>query len=109
EVYIIVIIYPGKNVDTLCSFFNNYIFRESIYNLRKEDSNVLEIYSDRNKLTLLVNNKTKNYYVNINTKQKSEPLQNSLAKIQNCLKLYAKNNYSDYFDYLNVIYFISSD
>ncbi|SBS91188.1 hypothetical protein, conserved [Plasmodium malariae] len=109
DVYILIIIYPGKNVNELCSFFNNYLFSESIYNLRKEESNVLEIYSDMNKITLLVNNKAKNYYVNISNKKTSEPLEISLLKIQKCLKFYIRNNYIDYFDYLNIIYFISSD
>ncbi|GAW83739.1 hypothetical protein, conserved [Plasmodium gonderi] len=110
DVYILIIIYPGKNFNSQCNFVSNYVFRKSIYNLRKEESNVLEIYADGNKLTLLVNNKTKNYNVNVNNKKKDDaPRETSLLKIKKCLKNFVKNNYDDYFDYLNIIYFISSD
>ncbi|GAB69192.1 hypothetical protein PCYB_146210 [Plasmodium cynomolgi strain B] len=109
DVYTLIIIYPGSNISSMCSLFSNYIFRESVYNLRKEQSNVLEIYAERKKLTMLVNNKTKNYYVNLNNKKKEEPLESSLLKMKSCLKQYVKNNYDDYFDYLNIIYFVSSD
>ncbi|ANQ11059.1 Uncharacterized protein PCOAH_00053060 [Plasmodium coatneyi] len=109
DVYALIIIYPGSNISSMCSLFSNYIFRESIYNLRTEQSNVLEIYAEKKKLTMLVNNKTKNYYVNLNNKKNEEPLQTSLLKMKTCLKQYVRNNYDDYFDYLNVIYFVSSD
>ncbi|EUD66075.1 hypothetical protein C922_03545 [Plasmodium inui San Antonio 1] len=109
DVYTLIIIYPGSNVSSMCSLFSNYIFRESIYNLRKEQSNVLEIYAQRKKVTMLVNNKTKNYHVDLNNRKMEEPLESSLLKMKNCLKQYAKSNYDDYLDYLNIIYFVSSD
>ncbi|ETW17487.1 hypothetical protein PFNF135_04185 [Plasmodium falciparum NF135/5.C10] len=109
DVYILIIIYPGESLGMLCNFFNNYLFRESIFNLKNEESNVLEIYSDVNRLTLIANNKTKHYYVNTKYEIPSESLEKSLQKIQNCLKYYANSNYNDYFDYLNIFYFISSD
>ncbi|VWU48672.1 conserved protein, unknown function [Hepatocystis sp. ex Piliocolobus tephrosceles] len=108
DVYIIIIIYPGNDLNMFCNLFNNYIFTESIYNIRKE-SNVLEIYMDYNKLTLIINNKMKTYNININNKKKNKSLKNNLDQIQKCLKHYIKNNYTSYFDYLNIFYFISSD
>ncbi|VUZ99069.1 conserved Plasmodium protein, unknown function [Plasmodium vivax] len=109
DVYTLIIIYPGSNISSMCSLFSNYIFRESVYNLRKEQSNVLEIYAEKKKLTMLVNNKTKNYYANLDNKKKDEPMETSLLKMKSCLKQYARSNYDDYFDYLNIIYFVSSD
>ncbi|KJP88703.1 hypothetical protein AK88_01584 [Plasmodium fragile] len=109
DVYTLIIIYPGSNISSMCSLFNNYIFRESIYNLRKEQSNVLEIYADKKKLTMVVNNKTINYYVKRDKQKKEEPLESSLLNMKNCLKQHVRSNYDDYFDYLNIIYFVSSD
>ncbi|CAD2114168.1 conserved Plasmodium protein, unknown function [Plasmodium vinckei] len=109
EVYIIIILYPGKNLDSICCAFSDYIFNDGIYILRKEDANVLEIYTSDDKLTLLVNNQTKNYSINQQKKKKKKNLEDSLLRIKGCLKNYINSYYSDYFDYLNIIFFISSD
>ncbi|VEV59286.1 conserved Plasmodium protein, unknown function [Plasmodium vinckei vinckei] len=109
EVYIIIILYPGKNLDSIFCAISDYIFNDGIYILRKEDANVLEIYTSDDKLTLLVNNQTKNYSINHQKKKKKKNLEDSLLRIKDCLKNYINNYYSDYFDYLNIIFFISSD
>ncbi|VTZ71208.1 conserved Plasmodium protein, unknown function [Plasmodium chabaudi chabaudi] len=109
EVYIIIILYPGQNIDNICCEFSGYIFNDGIYILRKEDANVLEIYTSDDKLTLLVNNQTKSYSINQQKKKKKKNLEDSLLRIKECLKNYINNYYSDYFDYLNIIFFISSD
>ncbi|VUC58572.1 conserved Plasmodium protein, unknown function [Plasmodium berghei ANKA] len=72
EVYIIIILYPSKNLDNICCAFSDYIFNDGIYILRKEDANVLEIYTSDDKLTLLVNNQTKNYSINQKKKKKKK-------------------------------------
>ncbi|CRG97001.1 conserved Plasmodium protein, unknown function [Plasmodium gallinaceum] len=109
DIYILIIIYPGSYLDTLCDYFTNFLFRESIFILKKEDSNILEIYFGQNKATFLINNKNINYHINVNEENNSDSSGNKLTKISNCIKFYMQRNYNEYFDYLQIIYFIVSD
>ncbi|CRH02791.1 conserved Plasmodium protein, unknown function [Plasmodium relictum] len=109
DIYILIIIYPGPYLEKLCNYFTSFLFRESISILKKEESNVLEIYFDHNVATFLVNNTSINYYINVNKERHLNSFSNNITTISNCLKFYLHRNYNEYFDHLQIIYYIVSD